>query len=74
VPTQQEIYLDVKFAIAGLETSFVFDRQPGRNTRYGPAQTTAEAVNVRAFEARTDRCRGGSRPGLSRYIDAKVGD
>lgn len=71
---QKETYLDAKFPLAGIETSVVFDQQPARNTRYGPAQTTAEAVNVRAFEAATDRCRGGSRPGLSKYVAAKVGD
>lgn len=71
---QQETYLDAHFPLAGLETSAVFDRQPTRNTRYGPARTTAEAQNVRAFEAATDRARGGSRPGLSKYIETRVGD
>src|SRR3954463_844347 len=37
-----------------------------------PGGTTAAGVNVRAFEAQTQRVRGGSRPGLSRYIDATV--
>lgn len=56
--------LDLTFPTGGIDVSWGHDMQPGG--------TTAAGVNVRAFEARTQRTRGGSRPGLSRYIDATV--
>jgi hypothetical protein len=37
-----------------------------------PPGTAVQGVNVRAYEALTQRNRGGSRPGLSRYINATV--
>jgi hypothetical protein len=34
--------------------------------------TTARGVNVRAFETLTGRARGGSRAGLTKFIDEQV--
>jgi hypothetical protein len=62
----QPVYIDVQFPLGGVDQSQAFDTQPGR--------TTPEAVNVRTFEPTTDRARGGSRPGIVKYIDSRVGD
>lgn len=54
----------VGFPTSGVDTTCEYGRQP--------PGTAADASNVRTFEAVTRRNRGGSRPGLSRYIDATV--
>ncbi len=60
--------VDLHFPLAGLDVSTAYDRQPNRPVAGGDyARTTPVAVNVRAYEPRTDRSRGGSRSGLSRY-------
>jgi hypothetical protein len=55
-----EQFADPAFPVLGIDLSRPFDVQ-----RDG---TTFEGENVRAFEPSTLRGRGGSRPGLSRYI------
>lgn len=55
---EQLIPLD--FPASGLDLSHRFaDQPPG---------TTAAGINVRTYEPGTQRGRGGSRPGLSRYV------
>lgn len=73
-PTGGE-YKDIHFPKAGLDVSRAFDKQPNRHV--GPAKddyarTTPIGVNVRGWEAMTKRNRGGSRPGLSKYIRSAV--
>lgn len=59
-----ESFLDLKFPTKGIDLSQGFGmQQPG---------TTPSGVNVRAFEPGTQRARGGSRPGLKRYINEQV--
>ena len=54
----------LEFALSGLEEVRGYSRQrPG---------TTAQAYNVRGFEPGTDRARGGSRAGLTKYLAAQV--
>lgn len=69
-----ETFSDLRFPLGGIDQSQAFSLQPPRQTRFGPAQTTVLGVNVRAFEAATGRARGGSRPGLAKYVAARVGD
>lgn len=61
----QSTNIPLTFPVKGTDISCEFDLQP--------PQTTVLGTNVRAFEPTTQRARGGSRPGLSRYIDDLVG-
>lgn len=56
--------LDISFPLKGVDTS----------TEYGEPRTgtTANAVNVRAFDPLLQRFRGGSRHGLLRYPDDQL--
>ena len=56
---------DLMFPINGIDRSMEFELQPDRTTPIG--------LNVRGFEAQTQRQRGGSRPGIDKYIGAQVG-
>lgn len=48
-------------------------RQPTRDLGGGQyARTTARGVNVRGYDGRTNRLRGGSRTGLTKLLDARV--
>jgi hypothetical protein len=51
----------IEFPVRGIDLARAFVRQTG--------ETTARAVNVRAFDPLEDRHRGGSRDGLARWID-----
>lgn len=65
--------LDIHFPKAGLHTAGPFGRQPARPVRGGGyARTTCRGVNVRAFDSITKRDRGGSRPGLTKYIPERL--
>lgn len=66
--------LDLHFPIAGMDQSQSFDRQPQRPlpTGLGIGRTTPLGVNVRSYEPGTGRSRGGSRPGLAKYIPEAV--
>lgn len=52
------------FPVAGLDVTCEFDRQP--------PDTTPGAANVRSFDSLQFRNRGGSRFGLSRYVNETV--
>lgn len=52
--------LDLIFPVDGVDVSCAYDRQPGG--------TTPAGVNVRGYETLTNRDRGGSRSGLSPYM------
>lgn len=57
--------ISLKWPVLGLDLSTAYgDQKPG---------TTVDCLNVRAFDSQTDRARGGSRPGISRYFDAGGG-
>ena len=60
----QESLTEMLFPLRGIDVACVFDQQPPDSTPVG--------LNVRAYESLTERARGGSRPGLSRYINAQV--
>ena len=58
----------MRFPLAGIDRTMGFHRQPNRPLVNGDfARTTVSAHNVRAFDPRTDRARGGSRPGIAKY-------
>src|ERR1043165_1447132 len=57
-------YVDLAFPWYGLHDEEPFSRQP--------PGTTSDARNVRCFEPGTDKKRGGSRPGLSKYFQGTV--
>lgn len=57
----QEAFTDLTFPVRGIDVAVGYDRQR--------PQTTPEGVNVRAFEPGSARARGGSRPGVAKYID-----
>lgn len=53
---------NVRFPTGGIDLSQAFTQQkPG---------TTPVAINVRAFDAGTNRLRGGTRPGLTPFLGA----
>ncbi len=65
----------IHFPKAGMDRSRALASQPSRDVGEGTyARTCQLGVNVRAFEQSGRRRRGGSRRGLSRYIDAIPGD
>jgi hypothetical protein len=55
---------ELLFPIKGLDQTSEFEEQPAGTTRLG--------VNVRAFEALTQRGRGGSRAGLGKYLEDQI--
>lgn len=57
----QEQEVGVIFPLAGIDSTCEFSRQPD--------STTPSGINVRAFEVITRRARGGSREGMSRYVN-----
>lgn len=68
-----ETFRDLAFPLAGLDLSSGFDRQPVRPLGDGQfARTTPAGLNVRAYEAKTNRARGGLRAGLARYVAQRV--
>lgn len=56
--------MGVPFPVAGIDLSSEYGRQP--------PMTTPEASNVRGFDTLAERGRGGSRPGLTKFIDSTV--
>jgi hypothetical protein len=63
------------FPTAGMDVSTAFDRQRIGTTKDGAyAYTTPSGVNVRAYEPGTGRMRGGSRPGLVKYVADRPND
>ncbi len=68
-----EIVKDFHFPKVGIDLSMGFSRQPNRPVLNGEyARSTPFGLNVRGFEASSNRLRGGSRPGLVQYIPALV--
>jgi hypothetical protein len=60
VPTSDKKTLKLTFPTGGIDMSNGYQRQkPG---------TSPQAVNVRGFDAGTNRLRGGTRPGLSPFF------
>jgi hypothetical protein len=67
--------LDLHFPAAGLDASNAFcDQRPRVVSPDGSiyARTAREGVNVRTFDSQAHRARGGSRPGLAKYLAAPV--
>lgn len=56
--------VDIRFPERGMDLSDAFGSQP--------QATTANGTNVRLYEPSTDRARGGSRPGLVRFVDDRL--
>lgn len=70
--TEQEI--PMRFPLAGIDLSGRFSQQKPRQMPDGDyARTTPVGQNVRSFEPTSERARGGSRPGLAKYLDQPVG-
>lgn len=71
-----ERFYDLHAPLAGVDTSMAFVAQPNKPLPMDGsyARTTVDAQNVRGFDGGTNRSRGGSRPGLVRYVDAIPGD
>lgn len=68
-----DVEKDLHFPAAGVDLTRAFWRQPNRpvgpqNTLY--ARTTPRGLNVRGYGPSDGRLRGGSRPGLSKYVAA----
>lgn len=53
------------FPVRGIELSTAFDMQP--------VDSTPAGVNVRTVDSEADRSRGGSRPGLSKFLADRPG-
>jgi hypothetical protein len=69
----KELLKDLHFPKAGIDLSQAFSRQPNPQISDGEyARSTPVALNVRGFEPATGRLRGGSRPGLSKWIPSLV--
>ncbi len=76
--TAPEQFADMTFPLAGISLLWAFDDQrpvpmstvQGVPTDY--AHTTRLAVNVRGFEGATQRHRGGTRPGLAKYVPTPI--
>lgn len=57
--------LELLFPVAGMDITTEFELQP--------PSTSALAINVRAIEPGSQRNRGGSRSGIRKYVDQKLG-
>jgi hypothetical protein len=73
MPQPDSLMVEHRFPVAGIDRSRAFWDQRPREVIQGVwGRTTADAVNVRGYEASTDRRRGGTRPGLQRYVEDRV--
>lgn len=70
----KDAYADINFPLAGVDRSARYDATPSKSSPLGVSKTTQIGVNVRSYEAMTGRGRGGSRPGIVKYIAGRVGD
>lgn len=62
MPDPREKYRNIEFPRLGLDVSLpAFDQR---------SNTSPLAINVRAYDAKTDRLRGGSRAGLTPFLGA----
>jgi hypothetical protein len=70
---EQEVLKEMKFPLAGIDLSQAFYNQQPRPVYTGQyARSTPVALNVRGYEPGTGRARGGSRPGLAKWIPELV--
>ncbi len=70
----QEILKDLHFPAGGINLLQGFNTQPNVPSYNGSyVRTTPMGMNVRGFEAQTGRFRGGSRLGLTKYINQQPG-
>lgn len=72
MPTDAK-HADVTFPLAGIDRSASFDQQRPKSSPVGVSRTTVLGVNVRSHEVLTGRRRGGSRPGIVKYLTTRVG-
>ncbi len=69
----QEGFQDLKFPLCGVDLSNGFGQQSPRPLSGGGyGMTTPVGQNVRAYDAMTQRGRGGSRPGLEKYATTQL--
>lgn len=64
--------ISLSFPFAGVDVSVAFCKQPNRPVQGKYSRTTVFGANVRAFDSQA-RMRGGSRPGLVKYIATRPG-
>jgi hypothetical protein len=74
--------LDLQFPLGGLDVSRGFKQQTASvaplGAMYDPSfqqqkfETTRSGINVRGFDVIQNRFRGGTRPGLTKYISTQV--
>ena len=70
---QTDKFQDLSFPTAGIDLSSGFQRQlPKQMLNQLWGRTCRAGLNVRGFDAGSQRFRGGSRPGLVKYIPAAV--
>lgn len=67
----QDVPLVMKFPLSGVDVSTAFDRQRIGSVEGVYSYSTPDAVNVRSIEPNTNRARGGSRPGLGKYVTTR---
>ncbi len=65
-------HADAQFPLSGIDRSAAFAQQPKKGTLV--SRTTVLGVNVLAAESITGRERGGSRPGIVKYLETRIGD
>lgn len=69
----RDVQQDIHFPKAGVDLSLGYARQPARPAAFGEyARTCALGNNVRAYDAVAQRFRGGSRPGLTKFVSTPV--
>lgn len=61
---------EIPFPLGGLSEFTSYENQPAGGRDSLP--TTASCLNVRGFDPRTGRARGGQRSGQSRYLNAQI--
>jgi hypothetical protein len=70
----QETLSNLNFPLGGIDLSRAYSKQQPRSTPTGErAGTTPIGTNVRAFDVLQQRERGGSRPGLTKYVPLQPG-
>ena len=66
---EQEQFVDMSFPICGISSLRAFSSSMPDQAANGDWGTDAEiGINVRAYEAISQRQRGGSRPGIAKYL------
>lgn len=72
-PGRVDASQDLHFPKAGMDRSLGFGKQPAREIIGGEyARTTYLGVNVRAFEPKKLRDRGGARAGLTKWLPVRT--